>query len=95
MEKANHGILNSLNNLWRGKNRLSLNMKKQFNVATIINSLLWGCESITLLLQQHEPQKLVKSVHHPSSTMIKVSATCSTSASGGKQLPKNCDQKET
>jgi hypothetical protein len=44
--KAN-GILNSLNNLWRSKG-LSLNMKQQLYVATIVNILLWGCESPTL-----------------------------------------------
>jgi exonuclease III len=44
--KAN-GILHSLNNLWRSKG-LSLNMKKQFFIATIVNILLWGCESLTL-----------------------------------------------
>ena len=37
------GILNSLNNIWRS-NGLSLNMKKQFYIATIVNTLLWGCE---------------------------------------------------
>jgi hypothetical protein len=46
IEKAN-GILHSLNNLWRS-NGLSLNMKKHFFIATIINILLWGCESLTL-----------------------------------------------
>jgi exonuclease III len=44
--KAN-GILYSLNNLWRSKG-LTLAMKKQFYVATIVNILLWGCESLTL-----------------------------------------------
>jgi hypothetical protein len=44
--KAN-GILYSLMNLWRSKG-LSLGMKKQFYVATIVNILLWGCESLTL-----------------------------------------------
>ena len=44
--KAN-GILHSLNNPWRSKG-LTLNMKKQFFIATIVNILLWGCKSLTL-----------------------------------------------
>ena len=44
--KAN-GILNGLNNLWRSKG-LSVNMKKQFYIATVVNIVLWGCESLTI-----------------------------------------------
>jgi hypothetical protein len=40
--KAN-GILHSLNNLWRSKG-LSVKMKKQLYVATVVNIILWGCE---------------------------------------------------
>jgi hypothetical protein len=45
--KANDGILNSLNNLWRSKG-LSVSMKKQFYIATVVNIVLWGCESLTI-----------------------------------------------
>jgi hypothetical protein len=48
--KAN-GILHSLNNLWRCKG-LSVKMKKQLCIATVMNiELIWGCES-------HLPYKL-------------------------------------
>jgi hypothetical protein len=46
IEKEN-GILNSLNNLWRSKG-LSVSMKKQFYIATVVNIVLWGCESLTI-----------------------------------------------
>jgi hypothetical protein len=45
--KANGILHTSLNNLWRSKG-LSLNMKNQFFIATIVNILLWGFESLTL-----------------------------------------------
>jgi hypothetical protein len=44
--KANR-ILHSLNNLWRSKG-LSVRMKKQFYIATMVNIVLWGCESLTI-----------------------------------------------
>jgi hypothetical protein len=44
--KAN-GILHSLNNLWRNKG-LYVRMKKQFYIATVVNIVLWGCESLTI-----------------------------------------------
>jgi hypothetical protein len=44
--KAN-GILHGLNNLWRSKG-LSVSMKKQFYIATVVNIVLWGCESLTI-----------------------------------------------
>jgi hypothetical protein len=45
--KAN-GILHSLNNLWRSKGGMSVRMKKQFNIVTVITIVLWGCESLTI-----------------------------------------------
>jgi hypothetical protein len=56
--KAN-GILHGLNNLWRIKG-LSVWMKKQFYIATVVNIVLWGCES---LIRAVDLKKL-KVFHH-------------------------------
>jgi hypothetical protein len=42
-----NGILHGLNNLWRSKG-LSVKTKKQFYIVTVVNIVLWGCESLTL-----------------------------------------------
>jgi hypothetical protein len=40
-------ILHSLINFWRCKG-LTVQMKKSFYIPTIVNILLWGCESLTI-----------------------------------------------
>jgi hypothetical protein len=67
IEKEN-GILNSLNNLWRSKG-LSVSMKKEFYIATVVNIVLWGCESLTI---RAADLKKLEVFHHKAMRHIQV-----------------------
>jgi hypothetical protein len=61
--KVNGSILHGLNNMWRSKG-LYVSMKKQFYITTVVNIVLWGCESLTILTIRAANMKKLKVFPH-------------------------------